>query len=65
MVWIVDRVEENFAVLECGGLTFDVPKSVLPENVSEGDVLTVSKDMDKTSARAKKGDDILKDLFGR
>lgn len=65
MFWTIDRFENNYAVLECGEVTFSVPISSLPEGLSEGDVLTVSKDSEKTAQKRKNADDILKDLFGR
>lgn len=65
MIWIVDRFEGDFAVLECGEETFSIPKSALPKKLSEGDVLEISKNDEQTAARKKNADAILKDLFGR
>lgn len=65
MTWIIDRFEGNFAVVECGETTFNVPVDALPKKLSEGDVLDVLKNEEQTSARKKNADEILKDLFGR
>lgn len=39
---VVDRIEGERAVLEMDGEVVDVPLSVLPAGVKEGDVLAVS-----------------------
>ncbi len=36
MTVYVDRIEGEFAVVECGGTSFDVPLALLPEGVEEG-----------------------------
>jgi len=30
MIFIIDRFEGNYAILECGPNIFDVPKGILP-----------------------------------
>ncbi len=37
---IIDRFEGDIAVIEDGGETFDIPRSLLQENAGEGDVVT-------------------------
>ena len=67
--YIVDRFEENFAVLEkeAGG-TVDVPVSELPP-LSEGDVVffengTYHKDSEETEKRKKMIAEKMRKLFG-
>ena len=64
MLWIIDRIEDSFAVVECGGKTFDLPLELLPKGVSEGDCLSVLKDNGTTADKKEKADAVLKDLFG-
>lgn len=40
---IVDRIEEGTAVLEIDGRRIDIPLSVLPEGVKEGDQLAFTR----------------------
>lgn len=42
MEWIVDRIEENIAVLECGSEMFEINVLYLPQNVKEGDVIKLT-----------------------
>jgi hypothetical protein len=44
--FIIDRFEEDWAVLEYEGKTFDVPRALLPDNAKEGDMLRISLDID-------------------
>lgn len=39
MMFSIDRIEGNYAVLEENGATQDVPLSELPEGIREGDLL--------------------------
>lgn len=64
MLWIIDRIEGNFAVVKCGEKSFDVPLSFLPDGASEGDCLKVLKDNSSTADKEKKADAVLRDLFG-
>ena len=41
-MWVIDRIENGIAVIECNDSTFDVPVSALPGGVKEGMVLSVS-----------------------
>lgn len=52
---IIDRFEGNWAVIEYGGETFHLPRSLLPRAAKEGDVLQfeVRVDADTTSRRKK------------
>ncbi len=64
MLWIIDRIEGNLAVIQCGVNSFNVPLDFLPDGTSEGDVLKVLKDNDAAADKNKKADAILRDLFG-
>lgn len=41
-MFIVDRLEEDWAVIEYWGKTFNFPRSLLPLDVKESDVITIS-----------------------
>ena len=51
---VVDRIEDDVAVLEIGGRTVDVPLNDLPPGVKEGDRLTFQiAPADTTEAEAR------------
>ncbi|MDK2788819.1 MAG: hypothetical protein PWP07_2064 [Epulopiscium sp.] len=62
---IIDRFEENWAVIEYGDKTFNFPKELLPKEAKEGDVLkfdiTISKK--ETEKRRKIIKDLADELF--
>lgn len=62
---IVDRIEENWAVVEYGNQIFNLPRSLLPKSVKEGDVLqlTITIDQEATIKQKKKSDALLDDFF--
>ena len=64
---IVDRFEGDWAVIEYGGTTFNFPRSLLPLDVKESDVITISISVDQTitNERRQKGEEIMKDFFDR
>lgn len=69
--WIVDRIENNIAVLEAKDKThLDVPLSLFPDTVKEGDVVilredgTYKTDETKTKARKAKLFEMQKKIFG-
>lgn len=69
--WIVDRIENNIAVLEAKDKThLDVPLSLFPDTVKEGDVVilredgTYKTDKEKTKARKAKLFEMQKKIFG-
>ena len=63
MKWIVDRIEENIAVLECGDEVFNLNKSFLPTDVKEGDVISLKVDKEQKDALIKTAEDKMKKLF--
>lgn len=64
MKWIIDRFEENFAVIECNDQYFNIPKSTLPTDVCEGDILEITVNVAETKSKKDKLNNRLKNLFG-
>ena len=64
MKWIIDRFEENFAVIEYETKVFNVPKDALPSGVCEGDVMEITVNVAETESKKNKLDNRLKNLFG-
>jgi len=62
---IVDRFEGDRAVIEYEGTTFNVPRSLLPPEVKEGDVITLSISVDQTitKERRQQGEERMKNFF--
>lgn len=49
-MYIIDRFEENFAVIECEDKsTFNIPRAILPRNAKEGDVIILSAKINKAA----------------
>jgi hypothetical protein len=48
MSLIIDRFEDNFAVIEHAGGTFTIPRELLPARAKEGDVLRLIVEIDET-----------------
>lgn len=64
MKWIVDRIENDIAVCEFeNGGFIDVNIKALPENICEGDVITLHIDKAETDNRKEKIDKLMNDLF--
>ncbi len=64
MKWIIDRFEEDYAVIECKDICFNIPKNALPSNICEGDVLDIEINTAETENREKQLKGRLKNLFG-
>lgn len=64
---IIDRFEGDFAVIEYGELVFNLPRSLLPPEAKEGDVLKIELAVDAaaTRERQKRAEELTKDLFLR
>jgi len=65
-MFIIDRLEENWAVIETGERkTFNLPREILPAEAKEGDVIniTVEVDNEQTQIRRKKTKSLLEDFF--
>lgn len=59
---IIDRIEGNFAVIECGNNTFTLPVSELPEGAVEGDCLMLCKNGEQTDERKKQMESLFKKI---
>ena len=64
MEWIIDRFEENFAVVGCGDMYFNIPKNALPEEASEGSIIKLEINISETENRAENLKNRLNNLFG-
>jgi len=64
-VLIIDRFEGQFAVIEFGGITFNLPQSLLPDDATEGDVLEIEikVNQEKTERREDDISNLMDDLF--
>ncbi|MBQ4528104.1 MAG: DUF3006 domain-containing protein [Clostridia bacterium] len=62
-MWIIDRFEGEYAVIESGGTTFNIPKSVLPEKAKEGDCIDVCINTEETKHRKEKVNSLMNKLF--
>jgi hypothetical protein len=64
-LFIIDRFEEDWAIIEYGQITFNVPKEILPAGAAEGDVLTIGISVNKemTEKRKQYIQQIASDLF--
>ncbi len=59
----IDRFEENKAVLELENQEFITVPRVLVDDFSEGDVLFIQKDCQKTKERKDEAEGLLSSLF--
>jgi len=50
---IIDRFEENWAVIEFKEMIFNIPKELLPPDAREGDNLKISICLDKDTTIKK------------
>ena len=46
--WVIDRITAGIAVIDCDGVTFEVPASALPAGAAEGSVLVVGLGSDQS-----------------
>jgi hypothetical protein len=62
---VIDRFEGDMVVIEYNGKTFDLPRSLLPREAKEGDVLklSITVDNEETKKRKKKIDNLMDKLF--
>lgn len=64
MKWIVDRIDEGFAVVEAENeVMYNIPLDALDEGVSEGDIINISVDKKETEDRKEYIEDLMDDLF--
>jgi hypothetical protein len=50
---IIDRFEGDYAVIEYGRTTFNLPRSLLPREAKEGDILTFDIHIDKEETKMR------------
>ena len=64
---IVDRFEGDWVVIEYDGTTFNFPRTLLPQDIKEGDVITISISIDQTVTkdRRQKAKEMMKDFFDK
>jgi len=60
---IIDRFEGDYAVVDTGLGTVNIPRTELPANAKEGDALRFVVDGNTTAARKKNIDDRMNRLF--
>jgi len=60
---IIDRFEGDFAVTETDKGFINIPRSDLPEEAQEGDVLILSLDKSTAEERKKRIDAMMNSLF--
>ena len=46
MQWVIDRIENGLAIIECEDLHLEIPIKALPKSIKEGAVLAISIDSD-------------------
>jgi hypothetical protein len=64
MQYTIDRFEGNFAVVELENETFvNIPRSAIPSEAKEGDVITVMVDKGETEKREKRIKELEGSLF--
>jgi len=51
---ILDRFESDWAVIEYNGTTFNLPRSLLPGDAREGDVLEFVVKVDRTATKQRR-----------
>lgn len=65
-MYIIDRFEGDWAVVETEKrTTFNLPRSILPADLKEGDVINILVSINKeaTSQRSKTAKNLLDDFF--
>lgn len=64
-MFIIDRFEGDWAVIEYEKRTFNIPKTLLPKDAQEGDVLTIeiSLNNEATEERKNRIQGLMDDLF--
>jgi hypothetical protein len=64
-VFIIDRFEGDMAIIEYQDGTFDLPRSLLPPEAQEGDVLQfiISIDEEETAEQETKIEHLMDDVF--
>lgn len=64
MKFIIDKIEENFAVVEVKDKKMiNMPIGLLPSGAKEGDVLLIAVDKNETEARRGRIEKLMDDLW--
>lgn len=63
MKFIIDRFEENFAVIETEDSTVDMPRCLLPDNAREGSIIEIKVLGNETEQRRQQLQTRLNNLF--
>ena len=64
MKFIIDRFEENFAIVEIENQGMvSIPRILIPKEAKEGDVLEIRIDLEETQERKKRIEDLMEDLW--
>jgi len=51
---IIDRFEEDWAVLEYKGIVFNVPRALLPDDAKEGDVINIILEINRQETHKRR-----------
>ena len=62
-MFIIDRFEGDYAVIEVNDEFLNIPKSALPKNAKEGDVLRFTIDNEETTKRKQRINGLMDKLF--
>lgn len=64
-MFIIDRFEENWAVIEYDNRMFNLPRSLLPKTAKEGDVINIAVTIDQESTlkQKRKAESLLDNFF--
>ncbi|MBP1927152.1 hypothetical protein J2Z76_003025 [Sedimentibacter acidaminivorans] len=61
---IIDRIEENFFVVELENKEMiNIPKSIIPTNAKVGDVISIEVDVNETEERKEKIINLMNELW--
>lgn len=55
-LFIIDRFEGDWAVIEYGRQTFDFPRAQLPADAAPGDVLVISAQVDRETTTRRRAE---------
>ena len=59
----IDRIEDNFIIIELkNGKTFEIPKEIFP-NVVEGDIVNIEVDLEETKKKKKEINKLINQVF--
>ena len=60
--WIVDKIENDIAIIECNGELLNIPLAFLPANIEEGDIIVLQKEHSSKAESLRDAEDRLKRL---